>query len=447
MLVDLRELKPNPMRDFTVDPMDDGAVEMLRVSIQEDGFWGGVVCRRKEDGSIEIGAGHHRIKAAIAAGIESADIFVSNEMDDAAMVRVYARENATQRSNNGTAQAGSVASAIRFIAKAVLGGAGGSIQLDGTDLSIVQGNLASDKGLGYGVIVNFLSGVPGICQKSVQQALANLKSSGNYARIIGEVKDEIERENREALAALERAEREQKEAEERQRRAEDERREAAAKAKAAKQDADRKRAELDRQKAEAEAKLAERRRKEADEKMKGFAALRKTRDTATKAATVSAAKPVTFDFEGVSKHLGNAHQIDVFREVVTGQGIAPYLPVANQAALANHVVDLAKKRGKELSGVFIRENVASLILEPKRFERELSKEEKRSLLEKDLGARSKQYQHDFAGYMRSAIGVAVRLMKLQEECLKEGVVFPTLPEFPRIVEDGKKLFDSLNERF
>ena len=39
---------------------------------------------------------------------------------DGGMIRVYARENATQRGNTGTAMAGTVASAIRFLAKAIL---------------------------------------------------------------------------------------------------------------------------------------------------------------------------------------------------------------------------------------------------------------------------------------------------------------------------------------
>ena len=34
-------------------------------------------------------------------------------------IRIYARENATQR-NNGTSQTGTVASAIRFLAKAIM---------------------------------------------------------------------------------------------------------------------------------------------------------------------------------------------------------------------------------------------------------------------------------------------------------------------------------------
>jgi hypothetical protein len=70
---------------------------------------------------IQIGAGHHRIRAAIKAGTEYADLF-AGEFDDSSMIRVYARENATQRGNSGTAFAGSVAAAIKFIAKAILTG-------------------------------------------------------------------------------------------------------------------------------------------------------------------------------------------------------------------------------------------------------------------------------------------------------------------------------------
>src|SRR5580765_3948984 len=111
MLVQLRDIKPNSRRDFTVDPLDDEKVEELRISIKEDGFWGGVVCRKNDDGEIEAAAGWHRIKAAMKAGVDRADIFVARDMDDASLARVYARENATQRGNTGTAQAGSIATA------------------------------------------------------------------------------------------------------------------------------------------------------------------------------------------------------------------------------------------------------------------------------------------------------------------------------------------------
>lgn len=450
MLVSLRDLQPNPLRDFTVDPMDDGAVDRLRESIEEDGFWGGVVCRRAPDGTFQIGCGHHRVQAALAAGIETADVYVA-ELDDAGMVRVYARENATQRGNTGTAQAGSVAAAIRFIAKAVLGGVSSEFRRnDGTRLDIdvdkVRGNIQTDRGIGRDAIAEVLKEVPDINVTSVNQALVNLKSSGDYGRIIGEVRDEIERENREALAALAQAEAEQREAEERYRKAEDERKAAAAKAKAERDDVARKRAELDRQRAEAESKLAEKRRAEAAEQMKQFASLRKTRDTAEKAVAVSEAKPVTFDFEGVARHMNNAHQIDVFRQVVTGQGVAPYLPVANQAALAGHLTKLAADRGKEMTGAFIKENVVALILDPKRFERELDQEAKRKLVENDLSARVRQHQDEFASAFRSMATAAVKLNALHKQWPKDRP-FPLLGAFTRAIQDGKRIFDELNERY
>lgn len=40
------------------------------------------------------------------------------------------------------------------------------------DIDKVRGNIASDKGIGGNVIVDFLDGVPGICKKTVEQALA-----------------------------------------------------------------------------------------------------------------------------------------------------------------------------------------------------------------------------------------------------------------------------------
>jgi hypothetical protein len=53
--------------------------------------------RKLADGTIQIGAGHHRVQAALEAGMIEADVFVGEDMDDGSMVRVYARENATQR--------------------------------------------------------------------------------------------------------------------------------------------------------------------------------------------------------------------------------------------------------------------------------------------------------------------------------------------------------------
>lgn len=115
MLVNLSELKPNPVRDFTIDPIDQEAIEKLRQSIKDHTFWSGVVCRKK-NGQLEIAAGHHRVKAALAEGITKAEVSVC-DYDDADMIRVYADENATQRGNSGTALTGAIAAAIKYLTK------------------------------------------------------------------------------------------------------------------------------------------------------------------------------------------------------------------------------------------------------------------------------------------------------------------------------------------
>ena len=40
MKVELALLKPDPLRDFSIDPIDQEVVEALKESIRQDGFWG-----------------------------------------------------------------------------------------------------------------------------------------------------------------------------------------------------------------------------------------------------------------------------------------------------------------------------------------------------------------------------------------------------------------------
>jgi ParB/RepB/Spo0J family partition protein len=465
MLVELKTLKPNPYRDFAIDPIDDANVDALAQSIKEDGFWGGIVCRRV-NGSIEIGAGHHRVRAAIKAGVKTADVFVG-EIDDSAMIRVYARENATQRGNSSTAVAGTVASAVRFLAKAIMVGSATSEKIfrSAKELETARGIFESERGMGRDIVVRFLDGVPGVNDGTVQQQLANLKSSGDYARIIGEVKDEIEIEHREALKALKRAEEEQKKLqaekealEAKQREAEERRKEAAKAARAAKEEADRKRAEaesqraeLAKQKADAEAKLAEKRRAEAAQKMKDFDALRTMRDTANKAANKAAEREKTFDFEGVAKHFKNENQVRVFRDVVTGEGSRSLLGVAKQAALAHEIVRIATReatlKGQSvdfiLSGNFIREHANSIIHTGKYAQRALNRDELRDAAERDVQLRAQHYQEEFA---RSARGMAAAAVKLSEHMAKnKKVVFRVSGEFRNALEMAKKAIDRLHK--
>ena len=69
----------------------------------------------------------------------------------------------------------------------------------GLDLDTIRCHLTGERGLGQKIIVKFLDGTPGINDGSVQQQLASLKASGDYARIIKEVSEDIERENKQAF--------------------------------------------------------------------------------------------------------------------------------------------------------------------------------------------------------------------------------------------------------
>jgi hypothetical protein len=420
MRVDLKSLKPNPFRNFKVDPIDDQVVAALKDSIKNNpaSFWGGVVARKK-NGSIELAFGHHRVKAAIAAGIREDDIKVA-DIPDSEMILMYATENATQRGNSGTAVAGSVASATKFLMKGILVGSP-EIRRTSHELATARGNIASERGLGWEVILEFLEAIPGINKNTVIQQLANLKASGDYDEIVEQVKAEIEEENKEALRQLalkEAEERKAREAEllakQRAEEAEARRKEAARLAKQAKEETgqrraerERKEAELAAQRAEEEQKLAEKRRKEAEEKMKEFDALRKTRDAAEQAAGVE--REVTFDFEGVVQHLRTPSHIDVFRKLVTGEGIRPYLAVSRQAALAKRLVDLSAKTGEELSARFIRENVMEMVLHVKDADRKLKREDRAEILKRDWSEKARLYQEEFARHGRGMLASALDL--------------------------------------
>ena len=442
MRVELRSLKDNPFRNFKVDPIDPAVVEALKQSIQESPgtFWGGIVARKTKHDGIQLAFGHHRIRAAIAAGLREDDIKVVANITDAEMIRMYALENATQRGNSGTAIAGTVASAVRFLLKgAPVGGLSEIRQLV--------------DGIGWSTVLEFLDGVPGVNRNVINQQLANLKASGDYALIAREVQQEIEEERKEELKALEAAEREQRKREEAAREAEayrvaaeERRREAAKAAKAAKEEAAKRRAEaeaqraeLARQKAEAEARLAEKWRKEAAEQMKKFDALRTTRDTASAAANKAEQREVTFDLAGVSRHLKTASHIDTFREIVTGQGLKPYLPVNRQAELAKHLVD--SQAGGEMSSRVIRENTYDMATRVKGAERRLDAEDKAELLKKDWSAKAANYQAEFARNARGMLAAAIDLANHNRNRPK-GVTLHTTSEFSHAV---KKAEDALSQ--
>jgi hypothetical protein len=460
--VELKTLQPNPFRNFKVDPIDQAVVDALKASIKENpaGFWGGIVARRTKHNGIQLAFGHHRVRAAIAAGIREDDIKVVPDISDAEMIRMYANENATQRGNTGTAIAGSVASAVRFLAKALFTHDKDLRQLAqvwSSEHAFQQSlqSLTSDRGLGEQPITALLDDIPGINEKVVRQQLGNLKASGDYDEIIEAVREEIEEENKEALKALRQQEEEQRKAaeaqllaEQRAKEAEERRKEAAKAAKAAREEADKRRAEKEQRdaelaakRAEEEAKLATKRQEEADKEMKKFDALRTTRDAADKAAGVE--REVTFDFEGVAKYFKNASHIDTFRQIVTGPGLKPYLPVNRQAALAKKLVDGVGKGG-ELSVRYIRENVMDMVMNVKGTERKFNAEDKAELLRKDWSEKARLYQDEFSRHARGMLASALSLSGHARK-RPEGVTLHVTSEFRQACKKVEDAMDLLHK--
>jgi hypothetical protein len=96
------------------------------------------------------------------------------EPSDEQVLRIYARENSTQRGEDNSAQAGPIASAIRLLALAS---------------SDAKWRERGDHGIGARNIAALLG-----CSRNegvVIIQLANLKASGDYARIIEEVASEL----------------------------------------------------------------------------------------------------------------------------------------------------------------------------------------------------------------------------------------------------------------
>lgn len=328
MRVELKALKNNPKRDFIVDPIDNEMVKRLAESIEQDGFWGGVVCR-KHNGSIEIAAGHHRVKAAIKAGHEYADLFVGKNIDDAAMIRIYARENATQRSAAGTSLAGSVAAAFREVLRESV--------MNVHDESRGEG-LGVDE-FGADAIMKFLPRGSFPMQVITDQ-IATLKASGDYARMALEVAKEIKRDYPENTEAIERAQ-----------------------------------------------QIAE----HLDNKHNR-----------------------TFDFARVAKHLPTPHHLNVFRKLVTGEGIKPFLGVEQQHNVAKAIVEKAEELGAEVNERFIRENVYDLARDVKQTQRELTAAEIREMKNRSWQNQWTSVEQDFVSGTSQMIRAAQQLAQLDE---------------------------------
>jgi hypothetical protein len=88
----------------------------------------------------------------------------------------------------GTAQIGSVTSALRYVAKEVLMGKRLSQNRESLHAtSQLRKSIESGRGVGEPLITEFLADVPDVNESTVKQHLAILKASGDYGRITAPV--------------------------------------------------------------------------------------------------------------------------------------------------------------------------------------------------------------------------------------------------------------------
>jgi len=87
----LADIRPNPFRNFDRNPLNPQKIDSLKASIHETGFWDNVVIRVVK-GEKQAAYGHHRLKAALEAGIVEADLIV-RDLTDAQMIQVMDDDN------------------------------------------------------------------------------------------------------------------------------------------------------------------------------------------------------------------------------------------------------------------------------------------------------------------------------------------------------------------
>src|ERR1035437_10086747 len=92
MKLKFKDVLPNPYRDLKGNPLLKEKIAELVASINTTGFWDNVVVRKNKAGKYELAYGHHRVQAAIEAGLESAD-FIVKVFTNAQMIQVMDGEN------------------------------------------------------------------------------------------------------------------------------------------------------------------------------------------------------------------------------------------------------------------------------------------------------------------------------------------------------------------
>ncbi len=89
----LSDVLPNPFRNLVKYPLDAEKLATLQRSIENTKFWTNVAVREQKNGKYELVYGHHRLAAAIKAGVKEHD-FIVEVLTDEEMLMWLALDNA-----------------------------------------------------------------------------------------------------------------------------------------------------------------------------------------------------------------------------------------------------------------------------------------------------------------------------------------------------------------
>jgi hypothetical protein len=117
MKLKLKDILPNPFRDLKSNPLIEEKIEELVGSINLTGFWDNVVVRMAS--KPELAYGHHRLAAAIRAGITEAD-FIVKDLSDAMMIQIMDSENRETYGSTPLSLIESVKAVVQSLAKGTI---------------------------------------------------------------------------------------------------------------------------------------------------------------------------------------------------------------------------------------------------------------------------------------------------------------------------------------
>jgi hypothetical protein len=172
MILKLKDILPNPFRDLKSNPLIEEKIVSLKDSIDLTGFWDNVVVRKNKDGKYECAYGHHRIAAAIRAGLTEAD-FIVKKLDDAAMIQIMDNEN---RDTYGSTPASTMES-VRAVVNAL---ASGTIEPFTIDPNTQQKNIFYAPSFVPGLDVDPKRIKVAYTAKAIAMFLGRTKTCGGY---------------------------------------------------------------------------------------------------------------------------------------------------------------------------------------------------------------------------------------------------------------------------